>query len=147
MGMKMSQKVDWLYDRAQIGDLLHRFAYYLNTKRWQDWIELFADDGVLVLPDRTKGKATLIADGGPKGLLDLHATHYISSNHSIEIDGDVARSHSYLLAVHVVDPADQKSGWMVGSYDNEYRRTEEGWRIARAKRDLKWTWELRFPAG
>ena len=78
-----------------------------------------------------------VGDPGSRGaralrLQDLgrfHATHHISANHSIEIDGDTARSRSYVLAMHVVDLDDQSSQWLGGGwYDNEYRRTADGWR-------------------
>ena len=66
----------------------------------------------------------------------FHATHHISANHSIEIDGDTASSRSYVLAMHVVDPDDQASQWLGGGwYDNEYRRTADGWRLTRVRID------------
>jgi hypothetical protein len=68
-----------------------------------------------------------------RGLMPLHATHHISTNHLIEIDGYTARSNSYMQAMHVVKPADQTKQWLVGGwYDNEYRRTADGWKITRA---------------
>lgn len=144
--MDSAEKVEWLYQRALISDVLYRFAYYLDTRKWQEWIGLFADDGVLVLPNETKNKAMLTADGGPRGLLALHATHHISSNHRIEIDGDTARSNSYLQAMHIIDPADENARWAVGGwYDNEYRRTGRDWQITRAQVVAKWAWDPRPP--
>lgn len=138
--MDTAAQTQWLYDRAQIGDLLHRFAHYLDTRRWQDWIDLFDDDGLLVLPAVTKDKATLQADGGPAGLMALSATHHLSGNHRIEIEGDRARAHSYVQAMHVVEPGDESGLWMVGGwYDTELRRRADGWRIGRTELTSVWS--------
>jgi hypothetical protein len=42
----------WLVDRAQISDLLHRFARALDDRDWVAYADTYAEDGVLVLPVR-----------------------------------------------------------------------------------------------
>jgi 3-phenylpropionate/cinnamic acid dioxygenase small subunit len=137
--MTIEETLKTLHDRALISDVLYAFAEYLDTKRWHDWIDLFADDGVLVIPTGEKSKATLQADGGPKGLMKLHATHHLSSNHRLEIEGDLARARSYVQATHVVAPDDRSTQWVVGGwYDTQLRRTAGGWKIVRNELTAVW---------
>jgi 3-phenylpropionate/cinnamic acid dioxygenase small subunit len=134
----LEEQVQWLVDRAQISDLLHAFARALDTKDWQAYADTYADDGVVELPWATVPRGEL-ADFVSRDLGRFHATHHISSNHQIEIDGDTARSRSYLLAMHVLDPDDQESQWLAGGwYDNEYRRTPAGWRLTRVRITPVW---------
>jgi 3-phenylpropionate/cinnamic acid dioxygenase small subunit len=140
MAMTTSDDLRAFFDRQQISELLNDFAYYLDTKQWAQWIDLFDDDGVLALPAVTKDKQTLAADGGPRGLMDMHATHHISSNHRIDVDGDTATANSYVQATHVpvADAADQQ--WVLGGwYDTELRRTGAGWKIVRNTLTKVWS--------
>jgi hypothetical protein len=67
------------------------------------------------------------------------ATHHSSSNQEITVTGDRATSHSYLQAIHVIDKADRWTHWDAGGwYDNEYRRTPEGWRLTRVALTNVW---------
>lgn len=65
--MTTTDTVQYLYDRTQVSDLLYRFASLLDTKQWQAHIDLYADDGVLVLPWATVTKQMMRAAGGPGG--------------------------------------------------------------------------------
>ena len=134
MNMTDSETLAWLRDRAQISDLLYRFAHLLDTKQWASYIALYAPDGVLELPWVTVTRPMMEAAGGPRLLMPLFATHHVSTNHQIEVTGNIAQSNSYLMAMHLLRPDDQESQWLTaGWYDNEYRRTPDGWEITRAK--------------
>ena len=138
--MTPEEQLQWLVDRAQISDLLHAFARALDSKDWQGYIGLYAEDGVLELPWATVTRAEMAEFPG-RDLGRYHATHHISSNHQIEIEGDTARSRSYLLAMHVLDPDDQESQWLAaGWYDNEYRRTPTAWKLTRVR--ITPVWEI-----
>jgi len=137
--MTHEETVQWLYDRAQISDLLYKFARLLDTKQWKEYMGLYADDGIMELPWETIPVAEMKARGGPKLLRHMHATHHISSNHEIEVSGDEARSRSYLQAMHVLDPKNQNTQWLAGGwYDHEYRRTDAGWTVAKVKVTSVW---------
>ena len=131
--------VRWLYDRARVSDVLYKFASFLDTKQWQDYINLFADDGAIELPWGNVTRQMLQQAGGPRMLKSLHATHHISTNHQIDVNGTNARSRSYLLATHVLHADDQKNHWVVGGwYENEYRLTDDSWRILKSKLSIVW---------
>ena len=124
-------QLQWLVDRASIGDLLIEFARALDERDWDAYAAVYAEDGVLdISPD--------IAHKGREGMAEFVAhslsgyaggTHHLNTTHAIAIDGDVASARAYLLAAHVFEsPA--KHGDGAGWYDYDLRRTEEGWRIS-----------------
>ncbi len=140
----MNDSVQWLVDRALIGDLLYSFAAALDTKDWKSYVDNYADDGYIDLPDpqsQQGGRIVLrkeqMIDLVPKSLGRYAATHHMSTNHQITINGDQASSRSYLQAVHVgPSPLDHWSagGW----YDSSYLRTRTGWKFASVKLTGVW---------
>jgi hypothetical protein len=110
--------LQWLVDRTQISDLLYSFASALDNKDWQAYVANYADGGYIELPDPQTPGGTFILHKNkmlelvPKSLGRYTATHHISTNHQITIDGDQARSRSYLQAVHV--GAKPVAHWSVG---------------------------------
>lgn len=141
-GIEASLK--WLVDRTQISDLLYSFASALDSKDWKRYTENYADNGYIELPDpqsavggtfilRKENMLELV----PKSLGRYAATHHMSTNHQITIDGERADSRSYLQAVHVSGkPTDH---WTAGGwYDCSYVRTGQGWRFARVKLTAVW---------
>lgn len=131
--MTIEEKVERLWERSLISDLLVAFATALDSKDWDAYAALYTDDGILVLPWTTIRKADM-PGAVERDLSRYFATHHISANHSITISGDSATSRSYLLAMHVQEKGNQKTQWLVGGwYDNEYRKTERGWLISRVQ--------------
>jgi hypothetical protein len=53
MNDTLSEKVQWLVDRALISELLFSFARALDTKDVDGYVNNYAKDGVLELPDPT----------------------------------------------------------------------------------------------
>jgi len=137
--MTTEEQLQWLLDRAQISDLLIEFARALDDGDAEAYAATYAEDGVLELPGgfRIEGRAAL---GGSVAhvLGGYRAVWHLSANHAIEIDGDVARTRSYMLAVHRHgdDPADHATG--AGWYENTLRRTAEGWRFAVVRVHVVW---------
>jgi hypothetical protein len=139
----IADNVQWLVDRARISDLLFSFAGSLDTRDFDTYVGNFTEDGTLELPnpDSDTGAGVKIHRDQLlhtlQGLKKFSATHHISTNHQIAIDGDTASSRSYLQAVHVgSSPFDHwdAGGW----YDCEYRRTPEGWKFTRVKLTEVW---------
>lgn len=139
----IKDKVQWLVDRALISDLLLSFATALDTRDFEAYVNNFAEEGTLELPDPSneKGAGVLVHREQLmttlQGLKKFSATHHISTNHQIIIHGDTASSRSYLQAVHVGrSPFDHwdAGGW----YDCEYRRSVEGWKFTTVKLTEVW---------
>jgi SnoaL-like domain len=143
MSSSMEATLQWLVDRTQISELLYSFAAALDTKDWERYADNYADNGYIELPDPQSTGSSFILHKDkmlelvPKSLGRYSATHHISTNHQITIDGDQAHSRSYLQAVHVgSQPTDH---WTAGGwYDCDYVRTSEGWKFARVKLTSVW---------
>ena len=129
----------WLVDRAQISDVLVEYARCADAADWSGMGELFTEDGEAVFaagsfPGRNFGDAA----GAVMAL--FCGTHHLSTNHAIQIDGDRAKTRSYLQAIHLTDPDDNTLHHDVGGwYDNELVRTTDGWRFTRVELSFVWT--------
>ena len=139
----LESKVQWLMDRTAISELLFSFARALDTRDYATYVDNHADGGVLELPDPVKPGATIVLrkeqmlEAVPKSLGRYRATHHLSANHQIRVDGDRAISVSYLQAVHVREvPTDHWSagGW----YECDYLRTAQGWKFTRVRLSAVW---------
>ncbi|MFC4564341.1 nuclear transport factor 2 family protein [Nocardiopsis mangrovi] len=116
--------------RADIGDLLARFARCLDERDFTGYAELFTADGALRMPGAEhRGRAGL-AEFVAADLGRYHRTHHLITNHQVDVDGDAASSRCYLYAVHLRGPDDPADWWSVGGhYDHTYRREGGVWRI------------------
>ena len=141
----LAEKVQWMFDRTLISELLYSFARSLDTRDVESYVDNYAEGGILELPDPTStaGETLVVSRDGMadfvrKGLMTVcKATHHISTNHQISITGDTAVSRSYLQAVHVGEtPFDhwEAGGW----YDCTYIRTSEGWKFTKVKLTPVW---------
>ena len=138
------EPVQWLLDRAEISDLLYRFASCLDAKDYQGYAENFVEGGYVELPEPTskvggtfKMYKEKMPELMPHGLGNYTGTHHLSTNHQIVIDGDTATSRSYLQAVHVGEtPFEHWDGG--GWYDSTYRRTAQGWRFVGVRLNILW---------
>ncbi len=143
MSTELERQVQWLTDRALISELLHAFARALDTRDFQAYADNYADGGSIELPDPKRPGSTIVLQKAnmlellPKSLGRYAATHHISANHQISIEGDTASSRSYLQAVHVSGaPTDH---WTAGGwYDCEYTRTASGWKFGRVRLTAIW---------
>ena len=127
-----ADQVGRLVDRADIVDRLSEYCYAVDFGDWVLLESVFAVDV----------DATYVL--GPHGMDDVHFTDrettigwlrsvlgeastqapmHAMTNHLVEVDGDVARSRSYLARS------------TPGTYTVEWRRTADGWRAHR--------WEMR----
>ena len=135
----LEEKINWLVDRAQISDLLFSFARALDTRDYAAYVANYAADGCIDLPQPAGGPDARLRMSRdemltrvPKSFLNYTATHHLSANHQITIEGDRATSRSYVVAVHVRNsPRDHwdAGGW----YDCVYRRTAAGWKFVEVK--------------
>lgn len=143
MNSSLENQVQWLVDRAQISELLFEFADCLDTRRFGDYAELWAEDGVMVLPGGFVIKKDKI-EAGASHLGNFEITHHLSANHRIKIDGDSASSTSYLVCYHDVTTVSTGNEWIVlGVYTCEYVRLPEGWRFKSV--ELAYKWHTGFP--
>lgn len=123
-------------DRWQITETIHRYAWALDTGDADGFAACFAADGELLwdafdVPYSWRGTAELQKFAAH--LRDMPTTagrqHHVS-NILIEPDGkDGARSRSYVAVVVRQGDAPFPTT-VLGWYEDQFRRTDAGWRIA-----------------
>jgi SnoaL-like domain len=146
--MTDTEKFQALWDRAQIVDLMHRYATAVDSKDWTTLRALFTDEigaemiglsADLGLPINTTAQRWIEVISS--GLARYAVTQHSMSNHRVELSGDRAVCSTYVVARHFI--RDGKAGRSIydvgGYYTNEMLRTAGEWKISKWK--LTGTWE------
>ena len=141
-------------DQHQVEQFLYRQADLLDSKRWQDWIDLFAKDGVYWMPPDPSYKTW---DGTPaifaedKNLMNvrmkrvlhpdawsqrpLWGTNHVVSNvqiQSVKSNGDIqVKSRFHMLELRRDDVRH-----FAGSYLHSLKRTKSGYQIKLQRVDM-----------
>lgn len=121
--------------RAELSDLVHRYAVGVDARDWDAVEALFTDDAVLVVPEpprtlepateRTVGEAMAALAGVVRTVHEVGAEVY-------DVAGDVATGRITGAAHHVVERDGDLLDlvWRL-RYADSYRRTADGWRFTR----------------
>ena len=120
-------------DKAQIADVLIRYASGIDFKDWALLRTCWTDDA-----DCDYGEVGRYSGvDAISGLMEqMHAamgpTYHRLSNFTITVDGDRATARSYVFA-HLQAVPDDSASWIeaLGHYEDELIRTPDGWRIAK----------------
>lgn len=120
-------------DKAQIAEVLIRYATGIDFKDWALFRTCWTDDidvdygdlGHFASADALTDLMRRIHDG-------MGQTYHRISNVVIKVDGDRGTARSYVHALLMAVPEDASS-WVdaLGHYDDELVRTPDGWRIDR----------------
>lgn len=118
-------------DLIQITNVLNLYAVALDSHRYDLFEKVFTPD---VRIDFGGGAAWTSRAALESGFKAIHAvfaaTQHIVSGHAIEVDGDRARSLSYVNARFMRDIDGKRAVFdSTGWYDDALIRTPEGWRI------------------
>jgi len=132
-----------LLDRAEISDVFHRYATGVDTRDWALFRSCFTDD---VEADFTSIWPGLVIRGADEwvaraeGLVTgLDATQHIITNHTHDIQGDTAKSTSYLHAQHVYkNDMGSDQNVLAGYYKYDMVRTPDGWKIKKYSLTITW---------
>lgn len=116
-------------DRQELHDLKARYFRLLDTKRWDEWGEVFTDDAVLDVPEMgfcVEGREAIVAEVR-KALADVVTVHHGHMGELERVDETHARG-IWAMEDHVIwTPTHTMHGY--GHYVERYRRDEDGWRI------------------
>lgn len=114
----------------EILELKHRYGYYIDQRRWEEFVELFTEDCHLEFSrdglDSFEGREELDAFiTGVESQRDFMS--HMFHNPLIEIEGDTAEGTWYFEAVMT----DKAGNAMMaqGRYDDTYRRVEGNWKF------------------
>jgi uncharacterized protein (TIGR02246 family) len=117
-------------DADAIRRLLHAYGDAVRARDAEAWGNTWTDDGRWELgPGRViEGREAIVEHWRSSLAAYRHVVQlYLSS--TATIDGDDAAGRAHLIELN--DPVDGDRRVLVGWYDDEYRRTDGGWRFAR----------------
>ena len=139
---KSEDTVATLLDHQQIEAVLTRYAVAIDTKDWLLFKTCFTTDGAVDYgPEfgRHEGLDNIVAV--VRNLIgDLDATHHLTGNYQIHVDGDTASCVSYIHAQHcLAGAAGGETFTLGGVYRDTLVRVGDGWRITLRKLETVWT--------
>jgi ketosteroid isomerase-like protein len=131
-----------MLDEQAIVGVTYRYCAAIDARSWDDLTHCFTPDAAAVfggLPGRHEGLAE-IQRVIRSALEPLDASQHIVSNHLIEVSGDTATSRCYVQAQHVRSGPDGSDNFtLAGTYEDEWQRTGDGWRICSRTLSVTWT--------
>ncbi|GAB2585358.1 nuclear transport factor 2 family protein [Microlunatus antarcticus] len=137
-----------LIDRLAIRELVDAYAHHADRREPEAQAGVFTEDGQVRLfqGDPTTHEADQVITGRADLaatfdhlIRQYDATTYPNAQSTVSLDGDTASGDSYCLAHHLTrEQGERVLIVMAIRYLDEFRRTDEGWRIAR--RDLVFDW-------
>jgi uncharacterized protein (TIGR02246 family) len=136
-----SEDVTATDDRAEITELLARYAIACDRREFEQVGECFTEDGQATFAGTRlePGRAAIVAHLAP--LADVAMTQHVVGTTSITLDGDRATATSY-TTVTFVRPAPDGGHEAVHrglSYDDQLVRTADGWKFAERFHQALWS--------
>ena len=138
--MSQNPANDQLLQRTAILETMARYCHYFDRADFENWLDLFTEDGAFELIGRSgshNGKAALrafteripVKDGTTQMM-------HIVSNEVIDFDSDTAgqtdlssaRAMSYILVVRP-DGARPLASWLAGRYEDHLLKQDGKWRF------------------
>jgi len=130
-----------LLDERAILQVVTRYARALDTKDWSLLDDVFLPNatGDLASPAILEGIDAIRAR--IRMALDpLDESQHLVGNHEVNVDGDTATHRCYLQAQHVRNDAEGGINFIVaGRYEDQFVRTDVGWRISHRRLVTMWT--------
>jgi len=128
-----------LVDQAQIRDVLYRYSSAIDAFDNQGVRSTLADD---IWAQYGNGEPVQGGDKLAQWIADATASviwqHHLLNVYHVEIDGDQARTVSYLTSYQVFSEDPKAAVVLVARYHDELRRFADGWRISRRTMELLW---------
>lgn len=120
-------------DRMSIIELRHRYCHYADAHQYERWADLFTEDAVLDAEGRERHEGRDAIQSFGENILDDeydYSTHLVSTP-VITTDGERATGKWYVFLTYTL--SDHRAGWKQGTYDEEYRLTDAGWKFSRVE--------------
>ena len=134
-----------LLDERDISRLITDYCRFVDFGEAGRIADLFTDDGVWQAAGvDCRGKDNIAAMFAKRETLSRRTSRHVSTNFSIDIEGDEARAVSYLINYRpdtgddspAVTPAPMADPKFMGDYHDTFRRTQDGWRFVSRRCDL-----------
>jgi ketosteroid isomerase-like protein len=131
-----------LADRAAIVDAVIAYATAVDTRDWERLGALFTDDACWEYSgsgERLSGPDMIVARISAS-VERFDATHHQNGNPVTAVQGDEAEHTCYYQAQHVrLGLPDGEKFLAGGRYDDQLRRTPDGWRFTYRRITSVWT--------
>jgi ketosteroid isomerase-like protein len=126
---KLMDTVRRLSDIEEIRSLRDRYHHFVNEGQFDRFRELYTADASMHFPGPYCWTGIEEILRGLEALsTSIPFMKQFGHNHHIVLDGDAAKSVAYLEAKYA---RQGESVMVAGRYDDEFTRTEDGWRIKR----------------
>ena len=126
-------------DHLEITQLLYRYGWAIDTRDWDLLTAVFTPDASIDYSVERGVKLPFpeMLEWLRGALAIFRATQHSMSNPLLELDGDAARSTTYVSAAHVQERLDGSTAYALlhGIYTDRHVRTGDGWRIAERRLD------------
>ena len=128
-----------LQDRTDIADVLYRYSSSVDSFDTDGVRSTLADD---IWAQYGNGDPVEGGDKLAAWIAQATATviwqHHLLNVYHITVDGDDAKTLSYLTSYQVFEENSGEAIILVARYHDELRRTSEGWKISKRVMELLW---------
>jgi hypothetical protein len=123
MALETTSRVE---DELAIRALTARYNFAIDEGRAEEWADTFVPDGVFesTLLGVTRGRDELVAFA--RNFATQMKARHLTTDAIVEVDGDRAHQRCYLLFVDIGGTARLST---TGVYEDDLRRTPDGWRF------------------
>jgi 3-phenylpropionate/cinnamic acid dioxygenase small subunit len=135
-----------LAERAAIIDLLATYALAVDTKDWDLYESVFAEDAVIDYTSSggVRGNRQEARKWVSEALEPFTMTQHLVTNHHIDLRGDTAGCRcDFFNPMGLPDRTGELKVFFVGGlYHDRLRRTAKGWLITERFEQMLWTKDL-----
>jgi hypothetical protein len=128
-----------LLDRTDIADVLYRYSSSVDSFDTAGVRSTLADD---IWAQYGNGDPVEGGDRLAAWIAEATATviwqHHLLNVYHITLDGDQAKTLSYLTSYQVFEENPDAAIILVARYHDELRRTSDGWKISKRVMELLW---------
>ncbi len=137
----MEADARWTADQLEIHNVLARLSHLADVGDLDEYVALFTEDGSWEPPPGSEppvralhGRAELLAGARERRAAGLSgpgtfSRHVVTNIALTRTGADTATAHSYWHFYEKTNQLHVPGG--MGTYDDEFRRTPEGWRLAK----------------
>jgi ketosteroid isomerase-like protein len=131
--------LETLQDRIDIADVLYRYSSAVDSFDTDGLRSTLADD---IWAQYGNGDPVEGGDKLASWIAGATATaiwqHHLLNVYHITVDGDQAKTLSYLTSYQVFEENPDAAVILVARYHDELRRTPDGWRLSKRVMELLW---------
>jgi len=129
-----------LADVQEIIGLTIAYCWALDGRQWHELDSVFVPDAEAILGHTRVSGREAIREHCRKALDALDVSQHLVGSHQVSLDSDRATCRCQLIAQHRREAAPGGSSWLVGgTYEDQLRRTDAGWRITSRLLRITWT--------